>query len=41
LLADVRERKDAFLAERLDRLSDDELAALDRAAEILERVLAE
>ncbi len=41
LLADVRERKDAFLAERLDRLSDDELAALERAAEILERVLAE
>ena len=41
LLADVRERKDAFLAERLDRLSGEELAALDRAAEILERVLAE
>ena len=37
----MRERKDAFLAERLDQLSDDELAALDRAAEILERVLAE
>ena len=41
LLADVRERKDAFLAERLDQLSDDDLAALDRAAAILERVLAE
>lgn len=41
LLADVRERKDAFLAERLDQLSPDDLAALDRAAEILERVLAE
>ena len=41
LLADVRERKDAFLAERLDQLSEDELAALDRAAAILERVLAE
>jgi DNA-binding MarR family transcriptional regulator len=41
LLADVRERKDAFLAERLDRLSEEELAALERAAEILERVLAE
>jgi DNA-binding MarR family transcriptional regulator len=41
LLADVRERKDAFLAERLDQLSDDDLAALNRAAEILERVLAE
>ena len=41
LLADVRERKDAFLAERLDQLSAEDLAALDRAAEILERVLAE
>src|SRR3954462_13210345 len=27
LLADVRERKDAFLVERLDRLSPEELAA--------------
>src|SRR5215218_10009608 len=41
LLATVRERKDANLVERLDRLAPDELAALDRAAEILERVLAE
>ena len=41
LLRIVRERKDAYLVERLDRLSPDELAALDRAAEILERVLAE
>jgi len=41
LLRTVRERKDAYLVERLDRLSPDELAALDRAAEILERVLAE
>ena len=41
LLQTVRERKDAYLVEQLDRLSPDELAALDRAAEILERVLAE
>jgi DNA-binding MarR family transcriptional regulator len=41
LLADVRERKDAYLAERLDQLSAEDLAALDRAAAILERVLAE
>src|SRR5215218_169525 len=41
LLATVRERKDAYLVEQLDRLSPEELAALDRAAEILERVLAE
>jgi DNA-binding MarR family transcriptional regulator len=41
LLTAIRERKDAFLVQRLDRLSPDELAALDRAAGILERVLAE
>ena len=41
LLVRVRAEKDAYLAERLDRLSADELAALDRAADILERVLAE
>jgi len=41
LLGAIRERKDAFLVERLDRLSPDELAALERAAEILERVLDE
>jgi DNA-binding MarR family transcriptional regulator len=40
-LAAVRERKDAYLVKRLDSLSAEELAALDRAAEILERVLAE
>jgi len=37
----VRERKDAYLVERLDLLSSDELATLDRAAGILERVLDE
>jgi len=41
LLAAQRERKDAFLARRLDRLDPSELAALDRAATILERVLEE
>jgi DNA-binding MarR family transcriptional regulator len=41
LLAAQRERKDAFLARRLDRLDPAELAVLDRAATILERVLEE
>lgn len=41
LLDAVRERKDAFLARRLDTLSPEDLAVLDRAAEILERVLDE
>jgi DNA-binding MarR family transcriptional regulator len=41
LLASVRDRKDLYLARHLDGLSAEELAALDRAAEILERVLAE
>jgi DNA-binding MarR family transcriptional regulator len=41
LLAAQRERKDAFLARRLDRLDPSELAVLDRAATILERVLEE
>ena len=41
LLAAQRERKDAFLARRLDRLDPSELAVLDRAADILERVLEE
>jgi len=41
LLETVRARKDAYLVERLDRLSPDDLAALDRAADILERVLDE
>jgi DNA-binding MarR family transcriptional regulator len=41
LLAAQRERKDAFLARRLGRLDPSELAVLDRAATILERVLEE
>jgi DNA-binding MarR family transcriptional regulator len=41
LLADVRARKDAYLADRLDRLSPEDLAVLHRAAGILERMLEE
>lgn len=41
LLASVRDRKDMYLARHFDALSAEELAALDRAAEILERVLDE
>ncbi|MDA0178800.1 MarR family transcriptional regulator [Solirubrobacter phytolaccae] len=41
LLDAVRERKDAFLALRLETLSPEDLVILDRAAEILERVLDE
>jgi len=41
LLAASRARKDLYLAERLDRLSPSELAVLERAAGILERVLEE
>jgi DNA-binding MarR family transcriptional regulator len=41
LLAATRERKDLYLAARLDRLSAEDLAVLDRAAGILERVLEE
>ena len=40
-LAALRERKDAFLAQRLDGLSADELATLTAAAGILERMLEE
>jgi DNA-binding MarR family transcriptional regulator len=39
LLAAIRERKDAFLAQRLETLDGDELATLDQAADILERLL--
>src|SRR3954449_3711227 len=39
LLDRLRANKDAFLARRLDALDPDERAVLDRAAEILERVL--
>jgi len=41
LLAELRTRKTAFLAERLERLDAGERATLDRAADILERMLAE
>ena len=41
LLAELRTRKTAFLAERLERLDADDREALDRAAAILERMLAE
>ena len=41
LLEKLRTRKDAFLAQRLDKLDAEELATLERAADILERVLAE
>ena len=41
LLERVRANKDAFLARRLDALSRDDRATLERAAEILERVLDE
>jgi DNA-binding MarR family transcriptional regulator len=42
LLEDLRTRKDLFLARRLDGLDAEELAVLERAADILEkRVLGE
>ena len=41
LLDELRTRKTAFLAERLDRLEAEDRAALERAADILERMLAE
>lgn len=41
LLAEVRDKKDAYLAQRLDTLTPAELATLEAAAEILERVLDE
>ena len=39
LLHEVRSRKDAYLAQRLAQLSDEERAALDRAADVLEHLL--
>jgi DNA-binding MarR family transcriptional regulator len=39
LLEEVRGRKDAYLARRLEGLDAEERAALDRAAAILERLL--
>jgi DNA-binding MarR family transcriptional regulator len=41
LLAGMRTRKNAYLAQRLRALSSEERATLDRAAAILERVLEE
>jgi len=41
LLLSVRDRKDAYLARRLDQLPPEDLAALERAAGILERMLEE
>ena len=41
LMAEQRTRKTAFLAERLDRLEAEDRAALERAADVLERMLAE
>jgi hypothetical protein len=38
---EMRARRDAWMAERLDSLSPEDLAALDRAAGILERMLEE
>lgn len=38
-LREVRSRKDAFLAERIDGLDPEERAVLDRAADLLERLL--
>jgi DNA-binding MarR family transcriptional regulator len=38
LMRNVRRRTDRFLAHRLDELAPDDLAALDRAVEILDRV---
>ncbi len=41
LLVERRARRDAWMAERLDTLSPEDLATLDRAAGILERMLEE
>jgi DNA-binding MarR family transcriptional regulator len=41
LLAVARTRKDAYLDQRLEALSEDDRAALDRAAAILERMIEE
>ena len=39
LLKNLRSRKNAYLARRLRELPDDDVAALERAAEVLERLL--
>jgi DNA-binding MarR family transcriptional regulator len=41
LLDSARRQQDAYLAERLELLDVEELATLDRATEILERLVAE
>jgi DNA-binding MarR family transcriptional regulator len=41
LLAELRTRKTAYLAERLERLDTEDRAVLERAADILEGMLAE
>jgi DNA-binding MarR family transcriptional regulator len=41
MLKRIRSRKNAYLARRMKDLPDDEVDALERAAEILERVLEE
>jgi DNA-binding MarR family transcriptional regulator len=41
MLKRIRGRKNAWLARRMKELPDDEVVALERAAEILERVLEE
>ena len=41
LLKQLRRRKNAYLADRMSELPDADVAALERAAEILERVLEE
>jgi hypothetical protein len=41
LLAELRTRKTAFLARRLEGLEAADRATLERAADILERMLAE
>jgi DNA-binding MarR family transcriptional regulator len=40
-IRDVRSRKDAFLARRLEALSPEDRATLDRASDLLERLLLE
>lgn len=39
LLRSIRTRKNAYLARRLRKLEPDDLGALERAAEVLERIL--
>jgi DNA-binding MarR family transcriptional regulator len=41
LLVELRARRDAYLARRLDHLGPEDLATLDKAAGILERMLEE